>query len=246
MTPFCIIEIPQTASTQTLLIEEDEKKSFGQYTVIFTTNQTAGKGQGTNIWESEKGKNLSFSLLLEPIFLNPSEQFLITQFVSLAIVDTLKEYLLGDVHIKWPNDIYIGKNKICGILIQNKIIGYQITTTYIGIGININQTKFSSAPNPTSFALEKGEEYNLREVLDNVLKNIFHRYKALKDNRISEIKKEYLSLLLFKDHYRKYFYKDKEIMAKILNVNSFGHLILQLEDNTTITCELKELQFVFS
>ena len=245
MNPFKIIELNQTASTQTYITNTDTEKPFEEYTVIFTSNQTAGRGQGTHIWESEEGKNISFSLLLQPVFLNPAQQFLITQFVSLAIADTLADYGLQNVKIKWPNDIYVGEKKICGMLIQNSIMRNKIFKTYIGIGINVNQKTFCLAPNPTSLLLETGKEYGLRKFLDDTLYNIYVRYSQLKENKIPQIQKQYLSLLLFKNQKRTYIYKGKEISAQIENVNSFGHLLLRLDNGSVLECELRQLQFVF-
>lgn len=244
MKPFTIIELNETPSTQTYLMQEDERKSFDEFTVITAKNQTSGRGQGTHIWESEKGKNICFSLLLKPLFLNPSEQFIITQIISLAIVDVLVKYGLQDVMIKWPNDIYVSNNKICGILIQNKVMGNQISHSYIGIGINVNQRKFLFAPNPTSLTLETNKEYDLNTFLNDTLYNIYVRYTQLKENRIMDIQDKYLSLLLFKGEKRKYIYEDREIVATILNVNQYGHLILQQADKTILQCELRQLQFL--
>ena len=244
MIPFKIIEVEKTASTQSLILEMDREGTMREYTVVVTTDQTSGRGQGNNVWESERGKNLLFSMVLEPICTKASEQFLITQFISLAIVDTLKEYAVEGVRIKWPNDIYVGEKKICGVLIQNNVIGNQISKTYIGIGINVNQKEFVLAPNPTSIALEKGREYDLREVLERVLERVLVRYKMLKEGKREELKREYLDLLLYRGEKRKYVYKGKEIEAKIENVNCFGHLILETEREGKIVCELKELRFV--
>ncbi len=244
MKPFTIIELDETTSTQTYLTQEDERKSFDEFTVITAKNQISGRGQGTNIWESENGKNICFSLLLKPLFLNPSEQFIITQIISLAIVDVLVKYGLQDVMIKWPNDIYVSNNKICGILIQNKIIGNQISHSYIGIGINVNQRKFLFAPNPTSLTLETDKTHDLNKFLNDTLYNIYVRYMQLKENKIIEIQNKYLSLLLFKGEWRKYIYEGREIVATILNVNEFGHLILQQTDETILQCELRQLQFL--
>lgn len=244
MMPFKIIEVDRTASTQSLVLEMDREGKMREYTVVVTTDQTSGRGQGENVWESERGKNLLFSMVLEPICTKASEQFLITQFISLAIVDALKEYAVEGVRIKWPNDIYVGEKKICGVLIQNNVIGNQISKTYIGIGINVNQRKFVLAPNPTSIALEQGREYDLREVLERVLERVLVRYEMLKEGKREELKREYSDLLLYRGENRKYVYKDKEIEAKIENVNCFGHLILETEREGKIVCELKELRFV--
>lgn len=242
---FDIITLPQTNSTQTYIIEADKKNPLSEYSVVYTDNQVAGRGQGTHSWESEMGKDICFSLVLTPKTISVSEQFFITQIISLAVVDTLVEYGLKDVKIKWPNDIYVKEKKICGMLVQNNIIGNQIVKTFIGIGINVNQSIFHFAPNPTSIFLERGKQNDLRKVLNDTLQHIFIRYQQLNDNQTKTIQDEYLSLLLFKNSWRNYIYNDKYIYAQILTTNSFGHLILQTDDNEIITAELRELKFVF-
>ncbi|MBQ7773428.1 MAG: biotin--[Bacteroidales bacterium] len=116
--------------------------------------QTAGRGQRGNRWESRKGENLTFSILFKPEFLPPHKQFLISQVCAVGIY----RYLAGKgmpASIKWPNDIYIGNKKICGILIENSISGDKLSVSIAGIGLNLNQTQFASdAPNPTSLLIE--------------------------------------------------------------------------------------------
>lgn len=240
-----VLKLEEVCSTQTFLIDKEEKEELEEFFTIYTTNQSAGKGQGEHKWESERGKNISFSFLLRPYFIAPSEQFVISQIISLAIVNTLKDFGLKDVKIKWPNDIYVKENKICGFLVQNKIVGKEIFASYVGIGININQTKFSFAPNPTSFFLETGREFDKEEVFQRVMLNIINLYTKYKCNIFPDIKQQYLNNLLFLDEYRDYEYLNKKITAKIISVNSFGHLILEGKNNETYTAELSEIHFLF-
>ncbi|MBQ9254429.1 MAG: biotin--[Bacteroidales bacterium] len=240
-----LITLDKISSTQTFLLEEDKELSLPEFTVAYTENQTQGKGQGTHVWESEEGKNISFSLLLRPYFLDPSMQYLITQIVSLAIVDTLKEYIKEGVKIKWPNDIYVNDNKICGMLIQNKLLGSSFAGVYCGIGININQKNFLLAPNPTSIYIETGKQTDKKEVFNLAIKNIEKRYTQLKQEDIKSIQEEYLSLLLYRNEWRLYEYKGEKIRAKIICVNEFGHLIFEKEDGEVSSCELREWRFFF-
>ena len=128
--------------------------SLDNLSVVAVRCQTKGRGQRTNIWLSEAGENLTFSIVLKDLKILPVEQIAISQITSLAVVDFLKLHGI-DARIKLPNDIYVGTNKICGILIENSIRTNQITQSIVGIGINVNQTVFpSSLPNPTSILLE--------------------------------------------------------------------------------------------
>ena len=140
--------------------------------VIYTPCQTAGRGQKDNTWESEPGKNLAFSFLLKNPNLAANEQFYISEACSLAVLDTLSAFADGFA-IKWPNDIYHGDNKICGILIENALFDKRIGYSIIGIGININQERFvSDAPNPISLKNITGRYYDLQELLTNVCQRI--------------------------------------------------------------------------
>ncbi len=245
MSFFEVLEIESVDSTQTFLIDMEEREELQEFFTIYTTNQLAGKGQGEHKWESEKDKNISFSLLLRPFFIAPDKQFVITQIISLAILNTLEDLGVEDVKIKWSNDIYVKENKICGILVQNKIVGKEIFASYVGIGININQTKFSFAPNPTSFCLEMGKEFDKREVFHKVMLNIINLYTKYKCNVLPDIKQQYLDNLLFINEYRDYEYLNKKITAKIISVNSFGHLILEGKNKEIYTAELREIHFLF-
>ncbi len=113
-----LIKLPETASTNTWLKENCATLPHGS--VALTDNQTAGRGQRGNSWEAEPGKNLTCSILLRPVALHPSRQFLISEIVSLAVVETLRELLSPHISpdrikVKWPNDIYVDNLKIAGI-----------------------------------------------------------------------------------------------------------------------------------
>ena len=136
------------------IIVQDELESTNNYakqlvsdkveegTVVLAQFQSKGRGQQGNYWESETGKNLLFSLILYPDFLEAEFQFSLSMLVSLAIVSVLDEET-DEVQIKWPNDIYVGKLKIAGILIENTIKGSKLGSTIVGVGLNLNQEMFT-------------------------------------------------------------------------------------------------------
>ena len=143
--------------------------------IVVTDYQTSGKGQGKNMWQSEYGKNLLFSIALDMSFLKAESQFLLTQIVSVTMINVLKKYLPEDsLFIKWPNDIYFNNKKIAGILIKNEIRGMMMGTSIIGIGLNVNQTSFpADLPNPTSMAILK-EGGNLDDILSEFMEIFTH------------------------------------------------------------------------
>ena len=147
--------------------------------VLSALEQTAGRGQRGNTWTSAPGENLMFSIVLkfseEPDgngesacmpLLPARDQFILNEIASLSVVDFLSQHGIP-ARIKWPNDIYVGSKKICGILIENSLRGSEISTSIIGIGLNINQRNFNvNLPNPTSMVLERGI-YNSQGIPQN-------------------------------------------------------------------------------
>ncbi len=136
--------------------------------VVAARTQTSGRGQGDHTWTSEPGQNLTFTFVLKfpPCApLAASEILRITQTVTHA----LREYLLSKgvaARIKWPNDIYVRDKKICGILIENILGGKQVAASMVGIGLNLNQSRFpADLPNPVSLRQVTGRRYDLREEL---------------------------------------------------------------------------------
>ena len=122
--------------------------------VVSALEQTKGRGQRGNRWSSQPGENLTFSLVVKDFRIKANEQSAISQTTALSLTDLLSRHEIK-ARIKWPNDIYAGDEKICGILIENSLKGSEIDWSIIGIGLNVNQTIFpSDLPNPTSMSLE--------------------------------------------------------------------------------------------
>lgn len=133
-------------------------------TMVRSSRQTAGRGQRGNSWESEPGRNLTFSVVLRPRDFRASLQFSLSEAVALAVADTLGWYGIP-AKVKWPNDVYVGDRKISGILIEHAVGGTDIIHSVCGVGLNVNQATFlSDAPNPVSMRQISGGEYDLDEV----------------------------------------------------------------------------------
>jgi BirA family biotin operon repressor/biotin-[acetyl-CoA-carboxylase] ligase len=157
-----LIELDITDSTNEYSKKLIKKGPVEEGTVILADFQTKGKGQKDGYWESEKGKNLTFSIILYPNFLDIQKQFYLSMSISIGIVEFLS-HLSVKSKIKWPNDICINNKKVAGILIENSIKRNIISSSIIGIGINVNQTEFkSSAPNPTSLYLELNKTFDIK------------------------------------------------------------------------------------
>jgi BirA family biotin operon repressor/biotin-[acetyl-CoA-carboxylase] ligase len=210
-------------------------------TVVITANQTAGRGQRGNTWLVQPGKNLTFSLFLKPTFLKADEQFFLTIIISLAVTDSLFEIPKGEAKIKWPNDILVNGKKVCGILIENSISQSGIQQTIIGIGLNVNQEKFSM-DTATSIKLISEEDQDLNSVLNLLLENIEKRYLQLRNRKLDELKTDYLNRLFGKDEQRNFLVGEKQVSGKILGVDSSGKLIVEI-DGQNISFNNKEIAF---
>jgi BirA family biotin operon repressor/biotin-[acetyl-CoA-carboxylase] ligase len=172
-----IITLDEARSTNTVLAEMCDA-THG--TVVTARAQTAGRGQRGNTWESEPGKNLTFSLMLRPRNIAARRQFELSMAVSLGIVEALDKYLdASRLTIKWPNDIYYDNLKLAGILIENSLSAGGIDRSIVGVGLNVNQTRFvSDAPNPVSLSGICGHEFDLDTVLTEVCTSILERFDA--------------------------------------------------------------------
>lgn len=171
-----IIWLDQCPSTNSYAASLEES---GAPFAVAARSQTAGRGQKGNSWESEPGKNLTFSVVWHPVDFPARRQFAISEAVALAVVDWLAS--LGiEAAVKWPNDIYVGHRKICGILIEHSVTGMNIDRTIAGVGINVNQRRFlSDAPNPVSCVQLTGREENLEASLESFLSFLARRLDAV-------------------------------------------------------------------
>ncbi len=242
---YYITQFESLDSTNDYISELLKKNNIQEGFIVSTLLQTKGKGQKGNSWESENAKNLLMSVLLAPDFINASSQFYLNKIISLSVAEFIMEFTT-DVFIKWPNDIYVNSKKIAGILIENKIMGDAIKNSIIGIGININQEVFlSDAHNPISLKNITKVEYNINECLDKLCTYLNKWYDALRNDNYDLIDNTYMKMLMNYNVFSKYHYNGKDIIAKITALSEYGMLILLLEDGSSITCDMKEIVFLF-
>lgn len=227
--------------------------------VVVTDFQTSGKGQGKNVWQSEDGKNLLFSIALDMSFLKAEDQFLLTQMVSVAMINVLKNYLPEEnLFIKWPNDIYFNNKKIAGILIKNEIKGIMLGTSIIGIGLNVNQTSFDeSLPNPISMKMITGKDYDLEMLLNEICNKLSQQTtvnrQQISSNSISStlnfqfspfnFQHLYINKLFRYNQWAFYEHEGKVKEMMITGYDRFGRLILKEKNDREVVCDLKEIVF---
>ena len=249
---FCFphIELQETDSTscylQRLLLEQADK--VDEFTTITAQFQHAGKGQRGNSWEAKVGKNLLFSFVLYPTFLQAEQQFILSQLVSLSIATTLERYV-DSVTVKWPNDIYWQEKKICGILIEHELCGSTLQRTICGIGLNINQEKFeSNAPNPISLRQICGRSFNIDTLLQQIMQSIYDGYMELKSMGYKKfshnISKQYATMLFRNQGYHRYKDTNGEFLAKVNRVDEDGRFFLEDEAGVVRSYLFKEVQYL--
>lgn len=232
--------LPSCHSTNDVAVDYANEGKFSEGTIIITHDQTAGKGQRGNSWESAPGQNLTFSILLKPKFVSIIRQFDLNIVVSLGIIDYLNTLKSG-FQVKWPNDIYFEDKKVCGILIQNYLKSQNMDKSIVGVGLNVNQSSFSNA-NATSLSKLTATNYDLQKVLEGVCACIEARYLALRAGANTTLKSTYLDHLYWfgEDHL---FKNGKPFIGRIVDISDEGKL--QIETKAGIkSFAMKEVQFI--
>lgn len=233
--------VKQTNSTNQMLKSLMREFDLPEGFVVRTDFQTSGKGQGDNVWESEKGQNLLFSLLLRPHHVAIEEQFILSQIISLATRNILLKYS-DNFHVKWPNDIYHGDKKIGGILIENSITGSYISSTIIGVGINVNQKVFTSdAPNPVSLRQITGKRYSRLKLLKAIVAECMKIYREMNPELI---RKNYFECLYRNKGYHLFSAEGVIFEARISGINSDGKLLLEKKSGDVAEFYFKEVEFI--
>jgi BirA family biotin operon repressor/biotin-[acetyl-CoA-carboxylase] ligase len=242
--PWPIISLNSVSSTNNYASQLLSENKIVEETVITAYKQEHGRGQQDNIWESEPGKNLTFSLVLSTNFIEAKNQFVLSQAISLAIIDFLRLYKLK-AKIKWPNDIYINENKIAGILIENSVIDTTLLHSIIGIGLNVNQETFEeNISDGVSMKTLLFKEFVLQEVLDNLLNCIKNWVEYLKTNNYTDLKKEYLDNLHRYGEKKMFSSNAVDFYGTITDVEETGELVILAGDGRKLKFMFKEIQFI--
>ena len=204
--------------------------------VLSALSQSEGRGQKGNKWSSVPGENLTFSIVLKfgeqtagkaglsvagklRLAVAAREQFVLTEIASLSIVEFLSRHGIK-AKIKWPNDIYVGDKKICGVLIENSLRGENLSSSIIGIGLNVNQRNFDvNLPNPTSMILETGFKEDIKGCLEEFM-DIFQGYL---EYSLPNLRERYLSYLW--RHNTPARYIDQPLQSQQLKTDSEGELL---------------------
>lgn len=210
-------------------------------TAIMADCQTIGRGQRGNAWHSEAKKNLLVSYIFKPDNLSVENQVLLTWVTSLSIVETLAKFNI-QAQVKWPNDILVKGNKIAGILIENQILGNKISSSIIGIGLNVNQQDFKSYL-ATSILNESGNEYIVKDVFFALCEAMNQIFVKLNSEQVNFLKSSYEAKLFQKNEVCFYEDNNGEFQGEIIGVNENG--LLQIKVNSDLLeFGIKEIRYL--
>jgi BirA family biotin operon repressor/biotin-[acetyl-CoA-carboxylase] ligase len=238
------VHLEQTDSTNAYLQRQQSGCDIRNW-VVSADGQTAGKGMGSNTWESEVGKNLTFSLALGVDFLPAGRQFLLSEAVALGLVQALDALLPSEkLLIKWPNDIYYENRKLAGILINSTIKANMMDVSIIGIGLNVNQMQFQNWPtHPVSMKMIAGKDFELQPLLEQIAEHIIIKVEQLKYNSTT-IEQDYLKRLFRYRTWADYEVEGRTMQLFITGIDPFGRLLLVDETNKTYCFDIKEIKFL--
>ncbi len=241
-----IIKLNATESTNSYLKQLAATNRLADFTVVTAREQTKGRGQVETVWESEPGKNLTFSILKKHSGFDSRHHFLISICVSYAIYEVLSRFGVPRLSIKWPNDILSGTSKICGILIENSIAGQEIKTSVIGIGLNVNQQSFLNVTSASSLSSLLNRELDLDTLLDALLVNLKHYLDRIEGLDGAEMLKNYQDVL-FRNNIPATFKEPNGLLFTgiIRGISSDGKLRIALDDNSLKEYALKEIKLMF-
>lgn len=208
--------------------------------------QTAGRGQRGTSWESAPALNLLFGLGLRHVALPAGRQFRLSQALALAVADALAGLLpSAAVRVKWPNDIYVGESKICGMLLEHDLCGMHIGVTRIGVGVNVNQRRFfGDAPNPVSLYQLLGRDTDREALLATLLDGFFVRYVRVGRTGDDALHTEYCSRLYRGTGFHPWRDAAGTFSARIAGIGADGRLTLEDTSGRRRRYAFKEVAFV--
>ncbi len=241
-----IIRKETTGSTNADALAAAEVLPHG--TVITAEEQTAGRGRRGRTWESPRGANLYFSLLLKPDF-EPEKAPMLTLLMALAVVHGISNMSRGISHmsraqIKWPNDIVIHGKKVCGILTEMQLEQGNIKGVVIGVGVNMFRQDFLKQDLPHASSLEAELGWNqpesvhggMRETLLQSILQLFSAYyrQFCKVGSLAPVQKEYEANLANLQSEVRVLDPQGEFTGTALGIDEQGQLIVRKEDDTTV------------
>jgi BirA family biotin operon repressor/biotin-[acetyl-CoA-carboxylase] ligase len=240
---FKIIKIDATDSTNLLMRQRYLSNLCEDGEVLSATSQIKGRGQHNSVWKSETGKNLTFSVYRDFKNFSIKNPFLISCLVSLSVKTALESFSLKKIKVKWPNDIMSHDKKLCGLLIENIFKGSHLSSSIIGIGLNVNQKVFKDLPNASSMYGISGQSFDLDEVLNSCLVALNSTLQLLEKSD-----KEIIQLYeksLYRMNKPSTFKVDGILFTGVIKgVTKEGLLKVQVEDDKIVLYNLKSIKLM--
>ena len=238
-------KLSATQSTNKELKNRLKKNRINSGYVVWSLNQTHGRGQQNSTWYSKVNKHLAYSAFL--CFENLKYEWIysINSATALAVVDTLIYFKVPNLSIKWPNDILSGHKKICGILIENQL-NKQMIKSIIGIGVNLYQEFFNhELPNATSVLIETKKSVDLKNFLNQLSINL-EKYLGLCTNTfVYELSSNFHQKLFFWKKKIKFKIDNEVITAKINKVLLSGLIELKLDNGKIKHFYPKQIKMIY-
>lgn len=216
----------------------------GDYTpgeVILAHFQTEGRGRRGNAWQSQPGENLTFSFAVATDFIPNHQNFVLSKAVSTGIYDFLKAVLTADICIKWPNDILVSGKKICGILIEQKMIN-STRQSVVGIGLNVNQTDFPDHLKATSLALELTHKITTYGLMPKFLQALNANFELLLKNDFDAVDRKYFAHLYGTDHWVEFDDSIRQFNGQIRGVGNDGVLQVRSRQGRWLSYRTNEVR----
>ena len=236
------IYLPSCHSTNDTAAEIIQNAQAFDGTIVITSDQTSGRGQRGNTWETLPGQNITMSVILKPDFLNASQQFSLNIAISLGIYAFLSKYISEELKIKWPNDIYVGNRKMGGVLIENTLSGSRISFAIVGIGLNINQLEFSENRTISLRLAIRKDEFALESLVEELCICLEKYYLQLKSGKASVLKQQYLNRLYRYQETHYFRRNDQRFLGKIVGIADNGPLMVEIDGEVNYF-DFKEIAF---
>ncbi len=224
-----LFSLPKCHSTNDIAADLLKQGLIDKGAIIVTDNQTDGRGQRDNNWESAPGKNLTLSIVLKPDFLQIENHFFLNLITTLAITDVLLG-IQDNFKIKWPNDIYHSNRKIGGILIENSVLSGKLISTIIGIGLNVNQVEFSDKINAISLTNIVGKEFQLNTIFNQLIQRLDHRWLELINKNFEKLRFNYQNRLFWIGENHQFRDQKGSFYGTIEGIDSYGKLMVKKND----------------
>jgi len=243
------VSLSEVDSTNNYIANLVRLHAISQTTIVSADYQSEGRGQRATKWQSAKAQNALFSIYLSWTNLKIADQFLISMLAALAVQEVLQEQVSAKVSIKWPNDLFIENKKIGGILIESDLSGQSVSSSIIGIGINVNQTQFDTQLSATSLKLETGQIHDRQGLIRKIAQRLTSMCLALSDDpdAFNKVKQKYTAKLYSLNNKVRVRItsSNQDLTIKPLDVSRTGLLLAVDEQNKLHSFDIKDIAWDF-